>query len=308
MGKIAFVFSGQGAQSPGMGLALAAHSAAAKRVYEMAEALRPGTLAQLRDAGQAELNATVNAQPCLFCVGLAAAEALRSRGVAPDMVAGFSLGEIPALAFAGVLSAESAFRLVLARAGAMQACAEEHEGGMAAVLGLSNERVESICESVPGVYPANYNCPGQLVISGLKDALPAALKAVRAAGGRALPLNVSGAFHTPYMERAAAALAERLSGETLRAPAVHLYANATGEAYQPPYEHLIAGQVTSPVRFQTIIENMAARGVTAFIEVGVGRTLCGLIQKTIGDARTFAVTDPKSLEDAILFAHGECNA
>lgn len=308
MGQIAFVFSGQGAQVPGMGAALAAKSAAAKKVYDMAELIRPGTFAQIQNADKAELSLTINTQPCLFCVDLAAAEALRARGIIPDRAAGFSLGEIPALAFTGVLPFETAFKLVITRAKEMQRCAEETQGGMAAVLGLSDVQVEAACQSVPGVYAVNYNCPGQVVVAGPKDALASATGAIKALGGRVMPLNVSGAFHTPYMQRAADALKAQLTAENISMPHISLYSNVTGERYQPPYEDLIARQAASPVRFAKTIENMAVAGVDTFIEVGVGKTLCGLIQKTVKGVRTFAVTDPESLEETVLQVNGEKHA
>ena len=290
-----------------MGIALACHSAAAQRVYDMAEKIRPGTFSQLQNMDKAELSITKNAQPCLFCVDLAAAEALCENGIVPDMVAGFSLGEIPALAFTGIVSWEEAFKLVLTRANEMQACAEETQGGMAAILGLDAHKVEEICRKT-GAFPANYNCPGQIVIAAENEALQLAAQAVKEAGGKVMLLNVSGAFHTPYMQKAADALKMQLKTCTLSEPEIPLYSNVTGEIYRAPYAELIANQATSSVRFQSIVENMAANGVDTFIEVGIGKTLCGLIQKTIKDAQTLSVTDVQSLEGAIAMLKGENHA
>lgn len=300
MGKIAFVFSGQGAQVPGMGQALAASSAAAAAVYDIAETLRPGTRAQCAQASKQELSLTLHTQPCLFCVDLAAAAALRARGCVPDMVAGFSLGEIPALAFAGVLDTRTAFALVMRRAEAMHACAEATDGGMSAVLGLSDEAVEAICAQVGDVYPVNYNCPGQVVIAGHKHALPAAHEAVKAAGGKVLPLPVSGAFHSPLMRPAGEALAEHLQDVTLSAPKLPLFSNVTAQPYAPPYAQRIIEQVTSPVRWRETIQTMAEGGADTFVEVGVGKTLCGLIRKILPEARVLNVEDPESLETTLL--------
>lgn len=305
MGKIAFVFSGQGAQTPGMGQALAAQSEAAARVYAMADAIRPGTQRQCAEAGKEELNQTLNTQPCLFCVDLAAAEALRARGVQPDAVAGFSLGEIPALAFAGMIDAEAAFRLVCVRAEAMQACAEETDGGMVAAMGLNNEAVEALCRELGGVYPVNYNCPGQLVIAGAREKLPGLLDALKRAGGKGITLPVSGAFHSPYMEAARDALRVHLDSVILRTPSMPVYANVTGEPYAAPYADLIAAQVVSPVRWQQTIQRMADNGVDTFIEVGIGKTLCGLIRKTLPEATVLRVEDPESLEQTIRVLNGE---
>lgn len=305
MGKLAFVFSGQGAQTPGMGQALADQSEAAARVYALAEEIRPGTRRQCAEAGKEELSKTINTQPCLFCVDLAAAEALSARGVLPDAVAGFSLGEIPALAFAGLLDVRAAFRLVCARAEAMQACAERQDGGMMAVLGLSDGTVEALCGDIEGVYPVNYNCPGQLVVAGPRDRLAAFAEAVKGAGGKSVALPVSGAFHSPCMEPAREALAAHLVQATFQAPRLPVYANATGEPYALPYADLIARQVASPVYWERTIRRMAADGFDTFIEVGIGKTLSGLIRKTLPGAVTLQVEDPESLEHAIRARNGE---
>lgn len=299
MGKIAFLFSGQGAQRPGMGAAWQGANAAVDAVFAMAEALRPGVTALCAHADAETLNDTVNAQPALFCMDLAAAKALEAAGVRADCAAGFSLGEIPALAYAGMLSMEDAFRLVCARAQAMGACARQTPGGMAAVLGLDNPAVERLCKGFEDLYPANYNGPGQLVISGSREALDAAAPKVRALGGRLLPLKTSGAFHTPFMRPAQEALEAALAGLTLADPALPLYSNVTAAPYAPPYAVLPSLQVTHPVRWQQTLEAMAAQGVDRFVEVGVGKTLANLVRKTLPDARAYAVEDPQTLADAV---------
>lgn len=305
MGKIAFVFSGQGAQAPGMGQALAEYSKAAADVFAMADAMRPGTSRQCFQGTKDELNVTLNTQPCLFCVDLAAAAALQDRGVVPEAVAGFSLGEIPALAFADMLSLEEAFRLVCFRAKVMQECTENADGGMMAVLGLPKDAVEAVCRDVPWVCPVNYNCPGQLVVAGPKAKLAEVANAVRAAGGKSIALQVSGAFHSPYMAQAQAALEDYLARVSLAAPSIPLYANLTGEPYTPPFEKTIAKQVANPVRWQETLERMAADGVDTFIEVGPGKTLSGLVRKTLPEAVTLQVDDPASLENTLQTLNGE---
>lgn len=305
MGKIAFVFSGQGAQAPGMGKALAGCSKAADGVFSMAEAIRPGTKMQCFQGTKEELNMTLNTQPCLFCVDLAAAAALHERGVVPEAVAGFSLGEIPALAFAGMMSPEEAFRLVCVRAKAMQDCTENEDGGMMAVLGLPNDVVEAICRDVGFVYPVNYNCPRQLVVAGSKGKLAELAEAVRAAGGKGIALQVSGAFHSPYMAQAQAVLEDYLAQRPLVAPSIPVYANLTAEPYALPYEKTLARQVAQPVRWQDTIERMAADGITTFIEVGCGKTLVGLIRKTLPEVVTLQVDDLGSLETTIRALNGE---
>lgn len=294
MGKIAFLFSGQGAQKPGMGLAWQGNPAA-NAVFEMAEALSPGVTALCTAADAETLNETIHAQPSLFCMDLCAALALREAGIRADCAAGFSLGEVPSLAFAGVLSMEAAFRLVCLRAKAMQDCAQRHPGGMAAILGLDNPTVERLCAAQADLYPANYNCPGQLVVSGAREALAAMAGEVRAAGGKLMPLKTSGAFHTPFMLPAQQRLEEALAGPTLSDPTIPLYSNVTAAPYAPPYAALLARQVTHPVRWQQILEAMAASGVDRFVEVGVGKTLVGLVRKTLPEAKAYAVEDPQSL-------------
>ncbi len=212
MGKVAFVFSGQGAQYTGMGKSLWEKSPAARAVFEAADSQRPGTSQQCFTAPVEELSVTKNTQPCVYCVDLAAARALEEAGVKADYVAGFSLGEVAALSFAGVFPGEEGFGFVCKRAEAMQKAAEENPGAMAAVLKLKNEQVEAICQEFEQVWPVNYNCPGQLVVAGEKGQIEAFCKKVAEAGGRAVPLAVSGGFHSPFMESAGEELRTVLAG------------------------------------------------------------------------------------------------
>lgn len=299
MGKIAFVFAGQGAQAPGMGRSLCGASPAARAVFEMADTIRPGTSAQCFEGTKEELTVTANTQPCLFCVDLAAAEALREAGVTPDAVAGFSLGEVAALAFAGAMSPQDGFRIVCKRGERMQAAAQKVDAAMAAVVKLDNATVEGLCARYDGVYPVNYNCPGQLVVAGVRTALDALKEDVKAAGGKAIPLAVGGGFHSPFMEEAAADFEQDLDAFTLRQPVLPVYGNVTAAPYGGAVTELLVRQMKSPVRWQDTIENMRAAGIDTFVEVGPGKTLCGLIRKIAPDAATYQVEDEDSLRATI---------
>lgn len=295
MGKIAFVFSGQGAQYPGMGQELAACSPAARAVFELADRLRPGTSAQCFGGTGEELAVTRNTQPCLYCVDLAVARALEERGVHANFAAGFSLGEIPALAFAGAFSEEDGFRFVCRRGEAMQQAAEENPGAMAAVLKLSNEQVEELCRGFEKVWPVNYNCPGQLVVAGEPGQLAEFQKKVKEAGGRAAPLAVSGGFHSPFMESAAARLETELAGMAFGAMRLPVYANYTAAPYGDDPAGLLVNQVKNPVRWQETVRALWDAGVDTFYECGPGKTLCGLIKKTVKEAKVFQVQDEGTL-------------
>ena len=299
MGKVAFVFAGQGAQYSGMGQSLCEVSPAAKAVFDQADALRPGTSEQCFTGTAEELSITKNTQPCLYCVDLAAAKALEEAGVTPDYVAGFSLGEIAALSFAGVFSEEQGFDFVCKRAEAMQKAGEENPGAMAAVLKLSNQQVEELCAGFEKVWPVNYNCPGQLVCAGEKSQIEAFCGKVAEAGGKAVPLAVSGGFHSPFMESASQTLCEVLEPMELSEARVPVYANYTAQPYDGSAKELLTQQVKNPVRWQETVERLVELGVDTFIECGPGKTLCGLIRKTAKGVKTLNVQDGETLQAAL---------
>ena len=300
MGKIAFLFAGQGAQYPGMGQSLCEQSEAARRLYDAAEALRPGTKAQSFSGTPEELKETKNTQPCLYLVDLAAALALEEAGVRADAAAGFSLGEIAALAFAGVYSHEDGFKIVCERGRQMQAAAEAADTAMCAVVKLDAQTVDSTAKEFEQLYAVNFNCPGQTVVSGLSASMPAFQEKIKSLGGKCIPLKVSAAFHSPFMADAAEKFGAALNGYSFSESRIPVYANLTAQPYEEgKAAETMTAQVKNPVRWQETIENLIAEGFTDFIEVGAGRTLSGLVKKISADVRMFHVEDADSLAETV---------
>ena len=298
MSKIAFVFSGQGAQAPGMGKELYDCSPAAKAVFDLADSIRPGTSQQCFEGTQEELNVTINTQPCLFACDLAAAKAAQERGIQPDCAAGFSLGEAAAVAFSGMLTEAEAFSMVCKRAELMNEAAQKNPGAMAAVMKLSPQQVETLCGPIENAWPVNYNSPKQTVVAASADTIDQVVEAASAQRGRAVKLAVSGAFHSPLMHSAADGLREYLASVSLREERLPVYANLTAGPYGEDKKDTMAAQCENPVRWQKTIENMIANGVDTFIEVGVGKTLAGLIKKINPEVTVYQIENKEGLDAA----------
>ena len=291
MGKIAFVFSGQGDQFPGMGKDLYEKYPVAKKIYDLCDEIRPGTSDQCFNGTEEELKETKNTQPCLYAMELAAASVLMEKGITPDVVAGFSLGEVVAATVSGAFDNETGFRLVCKRGKLMQSEAEKLDTSMAAVVKLTPEQVRAVCSKYSDVYPVNFNCPGQITVSGLSSQMTAFFVDVKAAGGRAIPLKVKGAFHSPFMKAAAESFAEELKKAEVKERSITLYSNMTAEPYADDVVGLLSSQICSPVQWETIIRNMVSDGVDTFIEIGPGKTLTNMIQKISTDVKAVNITE-----------------
>ena len=303
MAKTALLFAGQGAQFVGMGRDLAESHPTAKALIEQADEALGYSLSEICFFGPEEqLVRTEHAQPAIYLVGWAALQLLREQvpGLAFDATAGLSLGEFTALAAADALGFKDGLRVVRRRGELMQEACEASAGGMAAIVGLDEEAVRSVCDQT-GVSLANLNCPGQIVVSGDADKMDAACDAAKAAGAkRAIPLPVAGAYHSPLMQPARAGLAEALDKVELREPLVPVYSNVTGQVHASG--GTIAGtmvdQITSPVKWEACIRTMIADGVTRFIELGPGTALTGFMRRIDCTAEVLNVGDCDSLAKA----------
>jgi len=301
--KVAYIFPGQGAQYAGMGCDLHDSSDSAKAVFKQADEALGFPLSQLCFNGpDDELRQTINAQPAIVTISLALLSAIRNSEVgknlpAPAFVAGHSLGEYTALAAAGVVDFTTAIYLTRERGRLMHQAGLENPGGMAAIIGLDEASLADICTR-SGTKIANFNCPGQLVISGDKDSLNRAMKLAEAKGARrVMPLQVSGAFHTHYMQPAADSLAEIIATISFAAPQVPIIANTTaGEitTAEMVKEELLS-QLCNSVLWQRSIEYMINSGVSTFIEIGPGKVLSGLIKRINKDVKTINISDIESI-------------
>ncbi len=293
MGSVAFLFAGQGAQHPAMGVDLIEASPAAAEVFAIADEVRPGTSEQCRSASKEELSQTENTQPCVFVHDLAVAVALRERGAVPAACAGFSLGEVAALTFAGAFDTRTGFELVCERAALMAAAAERHPGGMRAVVKLDAAQVENLAaQAGEDCWPVNYNSPQQTVVAGAPEALQTLDALVKEAGGRAMKVAVSGAFHSPNMAEATEGLATYTQAGHAPSPLlIPVVANMTAAPYPADPQaasDVLANQVSHAVRWVDTLHTLQDQGIDTFIEVGPGKTLSGLVKRTLSDVRVYS--------------------
>ena len=310
MTQFAFIFPGQGSQQVGMGAALAREYPIARAVFDEADAVvgapsQSQQLSTLCFQGPAEaLKQTENTQLAILTCSVATLRVLNRLGVTPKAVAGHSLGEYSALVAAGTLDFSDALTLVRARAQAMAAAGEKQKGTMAAILGMEAERLQQLCQEAEGVVNiANYNCPGQLVISGEVDAVNRVVELASAEIGarRCRPLPVSGAFHSPLMEPAQQKFDSVLKRVKLHPPKRDVVMNVTGEFASDAAEirRLLFQQITAPVQWEKSLLTLADSGISHFVEVGPGKVLCGLVSRTLRASVAVNVEDMTSLADAL---------
>jgi [acyl-carrier-protein] S-malonyltransferase len=298
-GLIAFCFPGQGSLAVGMGQEIAEAVPEAMDVFERAsEAAGMDLMRLCFEAPEEELVETEVQQPALVTASLAVLAAIRARGVKPDFVVGHSVGEFAALAAAGALRVEEAVALVRERGLAMAEAARTNPGSMAAILGLEDEAVERICRRIVNVWPANYNCPGQIVVSGEDPAVDEACETAEEEGARrAVKLRVSGAFHSPLVARAADRLRPALDRVKFAEPTSPFMSTVTARIETAKrMRPLLVEQLTAPVRFTHAAQALVREGVQTFVEVGPGNVLSGLVKRIDRNAKTISVSSPESLE------------
>jgi len=304
MNKTALLFAGQGAQTVGMGRDFSTSEPLAKELFDRANEVLGYDLAAVCFNGpEADLTNTGNAQPGIFLVSWVAFQLLRQRvpGLEFHATAGLSLGEFTALAAAGAMSFEDGLKVVRQRGKFMQEACDETQGGMAAVIGMEESALQTVCDEA-GVQLANLNCPGQIVISGETGRIAAACDLAKARGAKkALPLPVAGAYHSPLMAGAQPKLDQVLAGIALHRPAVPVISNVTAAAHGDPAQirATLVKQVTSPVRWEASIRALLAQGFTRFIELGPGTALSGFMKRINGDVPRLNVADLPSLEATV---------
>jgi [acyl-carrier-protein] S-malonyltransferase len=302
MTKIAFMFPGQGSFDPGMGREIAEAEPAAMAVYEAGSTASGLDLQRLCFTGtHEELMETEVQQPALVTTSLAINAALRARGIEPDYVIGHSVGEFSALGAAGSIGLSEAIALVRERGLAMAAAAKDKPGSMAAILGLADEVVEALCKKIHNVWPANYNCPGQLVVSGQTTAVDECCEeAEREGARRAVRLRVSGAFHSPLVAHAAERLRPAIDKIDFKMPSAGFMSTVTAKLEDAQrYRSLLVEQLTAPVKFTQAAGELVGHGVETFVEVGPGNVLSGLLKRIDSSVRAIPVNDLRSLNAAV---------
>jgi [acyl-carrier-protein] S-malonyltransferase len=298
-GKVAFCFPGQGSLEAGMGREIAEAVPEAREVLTLGSRVADLDLIHLTfDASEEELVETEVQQPALVATSLAVLAAIRKRGIKPDFVVGHSVGEFAALAAAGAIRVEEAIALVRERGLAMAEAARRNPGSMAAILGLEDEAVERICRRILNVWPANYNCPGQIVVSGENPAVDEACEAATDAGARrAVKLRVSGAFHSPLVAKAADRLRPALEKVKFNEPAAPFMSTVTARVENARRARpLLVDQLTAPVRFTQAAQALMKEGVNTFVEVGPGNVLSGLVKRIDRSAKTISVGSPDAID------------
>ena len=298
-GLVAFCFPGQGSLAIGMGREIAEAVPEAMDVFERGSNAADLDLRRLCfEANEEELVETEVQQPALVATSLAVLEAIKKRGIKPDFVVGHSVGEFAALAAAGAMKIEEAIALVRERGLAMAEAAKKNPGSMAAILGLDDETVERICRRILNVWPANYNCPGQVVVSGENPAVDEACDVAEREGARrAVKLRVSGAFHSPLVARAADRLRPALDRVRFAEPAAPFMSTVTARIETAKrVGPLLVEQLTAPVRFTQAAQALLKEGVQTWVEVGPGNVLAGLVKRIDGDANTISVATPEGLD------------
>ena len=302
--KIGILFSGQGAQYPGMMKELYENELSAKEVFRQADGILGRKISEICFEGaQEKLNLTHNTQPCMLAGDLAAAMVLKSKGIHADAVAGFSLGEYAALAYAEAISIEDAFRIIQIRADAMQEAVPPGSGAMAAIIGATAKQIEEICNQVSSDYVAvaNYNSPMQTVVSGTVKGVDEAIEIAEKSGIRCVKLAVSAPFHCKLMKPAAQRLEKEFKNIEFSKPSIPVYMNITGNpcTTKENIGEMLVRQAMSPVCWTMTLNNMAGDGIDTFIECGAGKTLSGLVKKTLNGVTVLRVENMKTLNETL---------